>query len=109
MKINKETYQFYKDYILAIERDKTWWGRILNRFSDIDLKIGLCDNHWDICSHHIPMYIPTKYYALHGTSGYPFGGGDLYRSEVNNKTLHKNPHRLAFVRDMIKLYEENKQ
>ncbi len=28
MKINKETYQFYKDYILAIERDKTCWGRM---------------------------------------------------------------------------------
>lgn len=104
---NKETYEFYKDYILAAERDKTWWGCILNWFSKINLRGGLYYNASYRKEDNVIVDIPHEYYSTDGTLCYPFEEDDAYFVGVYNRILHKNPYRLAFVRDMIKIYEEN--
>ena len=113
MKIEQSVYNMCKDFIKYVERDKVWWGRVVNYFGD-----SVCNNY-GLCAQYMVYYegdvtpdaaLLLLPYFMHYTDSlslsYPFGGFSMYSEERVYKTMHKNPQRVAFAERIIKDYEE---
>jgi len=107
MKIEQSLYNMCKDFIKYVERDKVWWGRAVNYFSDSRFKqLGLCGCYFEyvLCGEpHVRDYF--IHYDYEDTL-YPFGGFNVFHTDYILETMHKNPQRIAFAERIIKDYEE---
>ena len=107
MKIEQSLYNMCKDFIKYVERDKTWWGGVVNFFTDGEFEEqGLCrcyHNYRQICEPSLMYYIIHYKY---GDTTYPFGGFNVFYTDYTLHTMHKNPQRIAFAERIIKDYEE---
>lgn len=102
MKISKELYTFFKEWLEWAESG----GKEHDVFRNHS---GLCSNIDWWCSNEELEFVPDEFTRLLMHSGldinYPFGEED-YQYRLRNDTQHKCPERLAFVREQIKKYEE---
>jgi len=113
MKIEQSVYNMCKDFIKYVERDRTWWGRIINHFGYSGFEsCGLCAHYVgyyegyrtpNVGSHLLPYF---EHYTDSPNLSYPFGGFSIYSRERMQELMHKNPQRIAFAERIIKDYEE---
>lgn len=102
MKISKELYTFFKEWLEWAENG----GKEHDVFGN---HAGLCSNIDWWCDHKELELVPDELTGLLVYSGldvnYPFGEYD-YHHRLLNDTQHECPMRLAFVREQIKKYVE---
>lgn len=104
-KSSPELYEFYKEYAKWLNGDSTY------PFSKIN---GLCVNLYDYAytMGYMPEDLSTEMHEQFKDAGLddflPFNGYELppYRWETENGLAHKNTHRVRWVLDRVKEYEE---
>lgn len=89
MKISKELYTFFKEWLE--------WAESGGEGSKFYNGVGLCSNS---TSYTVKEEIRGLF-----SDHYPFGEDD-YAVRRHNDTMHECPKRLAFVREQVKKYEE---
>lgn len=102
MKISKELYTFFKEWLEWAEDGGKEGGVFYNH-------AGLCSNLVSWCDSKESELAQDELTWLLMHSGldvnYPFSQEDYLR-RLFNDTQHECPMRLAFVREQIKKYEE---
>ena len=109
MKIEQSIYNMCKDFIKYVERDKVWWGRVVNFFAEGKFKQkGMCGCYGSYIIENKPYMYITDYFTHYGYEDiiYPFGGFNVFHTDYILETMHKNPQRIAFAERIIKDYEE---
>lgn len=101
MKISKELYTFFKEWLE--------WAENGGKDHDVFVNhVGLCFNSdWWSSHRKLEFLLPElKRLLVHLglDTSYPFGEED-YRHRRLNGTQHLCPKRLAFLREQIALYE----
>lgn len=100
MKISKELYTFFKEWLEWAENGGKGHDTFVN-------SVGLCSNI-DWYSNKELEFLPHELKRLLAyldlDVSYPFGEED-YTHRQRNGTQHLCPKRLAFVREQIALYE----
>lgn len=102
MKISKELYTFFKEWLEWAAAGGKECGVFYKHEGLCSSLESWCDYKGLACSCELSSLL--EYLGL--DINYPFGEEDFHR-RLWNDTQHKCPKRLAFVREQIKKYELN--
>lgn len=101
MKISKELYTFFKEWLEWAEAGGDEHGVFYKHEGLCSSLESWYDYKWLACLYELSSLL--EYSGL--DINYPFGKEDYVR-RLRNDTQHECPLRLAFVREQIKKYEE---
>ncbi|UVD31660.1 hypothetical protein Pondi_00019 [Escherichia phage Pondi] len=92
MKTLKEFYQAYAAWLDAGAPEDQPFSRAY----------GLCDNLFTRGCYDILRELKGHFKSEGYDPAYPFGGSEVFETEMDNEEMHLNPERIKWVKDHAK-------